>query len=130
MKNERGRRAEGGNRDLRNRTKDYALRIVRLYRALPRRDGVAEVIGKQLLRFGTSVAAHYREACRAKSNLDFISKLEGAQQELDESDLGLELLGDSETIATDRLSDIRRETDELIAIFVTMTNNVKKRRRE
>jgi four helix bundle protein len=124
------RKAEGGNRDLRSRTKDYALRIVRLYRALPRRDGVAEVLGKQLLRSGTSVAAHYREACRAKSDLDFISKLEGAQQELDESDLWLELLGDSKTIAADRLSEIRRETDELIAIFVTMTNNVKKRRRE
>jgi four helix bundle protein len=129
--NEGGRRkAEGGNRDLRSRTKDYALRIVRLYRALPRRDGVAEVLGKQLLRSGTSVAAHYREACRAKSDLDFISKLEGAQQELDESDLWLELLGDSGTVTAIRLRDIRRETNELIAIFVTMTNKVKKRRRE
>jgi four helix bundle protein len=130
MKEGGRRKAEGGNRDLRGRTKNYALRIVRLYRALPHRDGVSEVIGKQLLRSGTSVAAHYREAGRAKSDLDFISKLEGAQQELDESELWLELLGDSKTLSTDRLRDIRRETDELIAIFVTMTNNVKRRRRE
>jgi four helix bundle protein len=55
--------------DLRARTKEYALRIIRLYRALPPRDGVADILGKQLLRSGTSVAAHYREACRAKSDL-------------------------------------------------------------
>jgi four helix bundle protein len=79
--------------DLRTRTKKYALRVIRLYRALPRRDAVANVLGKQLLRSATSVAAHYREACRAKSDLDFISKLEGAQQELDESDLWLEIAG-------------------------------------
>jgi four helix bundle protein len=104
------------------------LRIIRIYRALPKKDGVAEVIGKQLLRCGTSVAAHYREACRAKSDLDFISKLEGAQQELDESDLWLELLGESNVIETTRLTEIRQETDELMAIFVTMTRNVKNRR--
>jgi four helix bundle protein len=79
--------------DLRSRTKKYALRTIRLFRALPRRDGVADVLGKQLLRSATSVAAHYRESCRAKSDLDFISKIEGAQQELDESELWLELLG-------------------------------------
>lgn len=91
-------RAEGGRQDLRLRTKEYALRIIRLYQALPRGQGVAQVLGKQLLRSGTSVAAHYREACRAKSNLDFISKLEGTQQELDESDLWLELLADSSVL--------------------------------
>jgi four helix bundle protein len=88
-------KAEGGNRDLRLRTKQYALRVIRLERALPRRDGVAEILGKQLLRFGASVAAHYREAYRAKSDLGFINKLKGGQQELDESDLWLELLADS-----------------------------------
>jgi four helix bundle protein len=68
------------------------------------------------------------EACREKSDLDFISKLEGAQQELDESDLWLELLGESNVIETARLTEIRQETNELIAIFVTMTKNVKNRR--
>jgi four helix bundle protein len=115
--------------DLRARTKEYALRIIRLYRALPPRDGVADILGKQLLRSGTSVAAHYREACRAKSDLDFISKLERGQQELDESDLWLELLADSGVIKPNLVQPLRQETNELIAIFVTMTKNVKTRRR-
>jgi four helix bundle protein len=114
--------------DLRMRTKKYALRIIRLFRALPRRDPVADVLGKQLLRSATSVAAHYREACRAKSDLDFISKLEGAQQELDESELWLELLSDTAVVKSALLTPLLQETNELIAIFVTMTKNVKRRR--
>ena len=114
--------------DLRTRTKKYALRVIRLFRSLPRRDGVAEVLGKQCLRSATSVAAHYREACRAKSDLDFISKLEGAQQELDESELWLELLSDSGVIKPRLIQPLRDETNELIAIFVTMTKKVKARR--
>ena len=115
--------------DLRTRTKKYALRIIRLFRVLPRRDAVAEVLGKQLLRSATSVAAHYREACRAKSDLDFISKLEGAQQELDESELWLELLSDSGVIKPRLIQPLREETNELIAILVTMTKKVKTRRK-
>jgi four helix bundle protein len=121
-------RAEGGRQDLRLRTKEYALRIIRLYQALPRGQGVAQVLGKQLLRSGTSVAAHYREACRAKSNLDFISKLEGAQQELDESDW-LELLADSSVLKPALVAPLREETNELLAVFVTMTKHVKQRHR-
>jgi four helix bundle protein len=116
--------------DLRARTKEYALRVIRRFRALPRRDAVADVLGKQLLRSATSVAAHYREACRAKSDLDFISKLEGAQQELDESDLWLELLADSGVMKPSLVHPLRGETNELIAILVTMTKNVKARRRQ
>ena len=115
--------------NLRTRTKRYALRVIRLFRALPRRDAVAEVLGKQLLRSATSVAAHYREACRAKSDLDFISKLEGAQQELEESELWLELLSDSGVIKPRLIEPLREETNELIAIFVTMTRKVKTRRK-
>ncbi|MDQ2825151.1 MAG: four helix bundle protein [Verrucomicrobiota bacterium] len=89
----------------------------------------SRILGKQLLRSATSVAAHYREACRAKSDLDFISKLEGAQQELDESDLWLELLSDSSVIKSNLVQPLRQETDELISIFVAMTKNVKTRRR-
>jgi four helix bundle protein len=100
-----------------------------LFRALPRRDTVAEVLGKQLLRSATSVAAHYREACRAKSDLDFISKLEGAQQELDESELWLELLSDADVIKPRLIQPLREETNELIAILVTMTRKVKTRRK-
>ena len=122
-------RAEGGRQDLRLRTKEYALRIIRLYQALPRGQGVAQVLGKQLLRSDTSVAAHYREACRAKSNLDFISKLEGAQQELDESDLSLELLADCSVLKPALVAPLREETNELLAVFVTMTKHVKQRHR-
>jgi four helix bundle protein len=121
---------EGGKeiRDLRGRTKDFALRTVRLYQALPKGDGVAQVLGRQLLRSGTSVAAHYREACRAKSNPDFINKLEGGLQELDETDLWLELLGDADTMKSSRIKPLRAEVDELISIFVTMIRKIKGRR--
>jgi four helix bundle protein len=77
--------------DLRTRTKKFALRMIRLYQGLPK-SGEAQVIGKQLLRSGTSVGAQYREACRAKSPADFISKMEGSLQELDEILYWLELL--------------------------------------
>ncbi len=82
--------------DLRKRTKDFALRIVKLYSALPK-SSVAQVLGKQILRSGTSVGAQYREACRAKSNADFVNRIEGALQELDETLYWLELIGESKT---------------------------------
>jgi four helix bundle protein len=75
--------------NLKLRTKAFALRIIKLYSALPRRSD-AQILGSQILRSGTSVGAHYREACRAKSNPDFISKIEGALQELDETAYWLE----------------------------------------
>jgi four helix bundle protein len=83
----------------------------------------AQVIGRQLLRSGTSVGAHYREAQRAKSTADFISKIEGALQELDETAYWLELLDESKIVQADRLAPLVKETDELIAIFVTIVNN-------
>jgi four helix bundle protein len=113
-------------RDLRQRTKEYGLRIIRLYVALPKR-GEADVIGKQLLRSGTSVGAHYREAFRAKSGPDFVSKMQGALQELDESAYWLELLEESEIIKTAKLKPLRSETEELLAIFVTIVKKVKAR---
>src|SRR2546423_4056699 len=94
MNAERGTLNEQGGRDLRVRTKSFALRIIRLYAALPK-TVEAQVIGKQLLRSGTSVGAHYREAQRAKSNADFISKIEGGLQELEETVYWLELLADA-----------------------------------
>ena len=77
--------------DLKERTKAFALRIIRLYAALPKTTE-AQVLGKQVLRSGTSVGAHYREAQRAKSNADFIGKIEGGLQELEETAYWLELL--------------------------------------
>jgi len=114
--------------DLRKRTKDYALRIVKLYAALPN-SAVGQVLGKQILRSGTSVGAQYREACRAKSNADFITKIEGALQELDETQYWLELGGETNLVKLDRLRDLLDETEELIAIFVTMVKGVKEQTR-
>ena len=80
--------------DMRLRTHRFSLEIIRLYSTLPR-SPVADVLGRQVLRSGTSVGAHYREACRAKSRADFVSKIEGALQELDETGYWLELIRDS-----------------------------------
>lgn len=123
-------RDEKGNpthrQDLRKRLKDYALRILKLYDSLPR-TGSIHIVTHQLARSGTSPGAHYREAYRAKSNADFISKLEGALQELDESDYWLELLADGKYVPSAKLDPLRNETNELISIFVTMVINAKKR---
>jgi four helix bundle protein len=103
-------------RDLKQRTKTFALRIIKLYSALPRR-GDAKIPGAQILKSGTSVGAHYREACRAKSDADFISKIEGALQELDETSYWLELIGEAEILSMSRLQPLHDEAEELIAIL-------------
>jgi len=110
--------------DLRPQTKKFALRIIRLYAALPKQT-VAQIPGKQLLRSGTSVGAHYREAFRGKSYADFISKMEGALQELDEAQYWLELLVESGSVSEKHLQPLLDETDELIAIFVTIVKRTK-----
>ena len=115
--------------DLRKRTSEFAVRIIKLYAALPK-NAVAQVLGKQILRSGTSVGAQYREACRAKSNADFISKLEGALQELDETLYWLELIGESEVLKKARLQPLEQESQELIAMFVSMVKSVKQKAAE
>ena len=102
--------------DLKNRTKLFALRIIKMYQALPN-SGEAQVLGKQILRSGTSVGAQYREACRAKSPADFINKMEGSLQELDETGYWLELLAESKILPAEQLIDLQKENDELTAIF-------------
>lgn len=114
--------------DLQDRTKRFALRIIKLYSALPRR-GPAQVLGNQILRSGTSPGAQYREAQRAKSNADFISKIEGALQELDETIYWLELISDSGLLPQKRLEGLHKEAEELIAILVTIVLAVKRRSR-
>ena len=89
--------------DLRERTKKFALRIIRLYNALPG-NGSAKVIASQLVRSGTSVGAHYREANRARSVAEFISKMEGALQELDETSYWIELLLESKVLEKEGFS--------------------------
>lgn len=118
-------KAEGaGVVDLRTRTKEFAVRVLRLCAALPTRPD-AQVLGKQLLRSGTSVGAHYREASRARSSAEFISKLEGGMQELEESSYWLELLVDSGIVAPDKLAPLMAEADELMAILVTCVKNAR-----
>ena len=88
----------------------------------------SQVVGKQLLRSGTSVGAHYRESQYAKSDADFISKIEGGLQELEETAYWLEILDEMSIFRTEKLDPIRAETHELIAIFVTIAKKVKSRR--
>lgn len=102
--------------DLKARTKSFAIRIVGLYRSLPRSTD-AQVLGKQLLRSGTSVAANYRAACRSRSKAEFISKMSVVLEEADESAFWLELMGETKTIGPDRTEPLLRGTNELAAIF-------------
>ena len=110
--------------DLKQRTKDFALRVIRLQSALPK-SVVAQVIGKQLLRSGTSVGAHYREGSRARSTSEFVSKLGGAQQELEESIYWLELIAEVEVVDSARLEDLSNEAIELGKILTTCIKNAK-----
>ena len=111
--------------DLKKRTRAFALRIIRLYSALPT-STVAQVLGKQVLRSGTSVGAHYREASRARSTAEFISKLEVALQELDETLYWLELLEEEAIVPSASLTNLKAEAEELIAIFVSSVKTAKR----
>ena len=110
--------------DLKMRTKKFALRIVRLFTSLPR-TAEAQVIGKQVLRGGTSVGAQYREACRSRSTAEFISKMQSSLQELDETAYWLELLVEGEIVRADKLDDLQKETEELISIFASSVRTAK-----
>lgn len=114
--------------DLIVRTKDFAVRVIRLYAALPKTTE-AQVMGKQLLRSGTSVGAHYREAKYAKSDADLVSKLEGRLQELEETAYWLELLEEMNIFPKTKLKPLQLETAELIAIFVTIVKKIRSRRK-
>jgi four helix bundle protein len=111
--------------EFRTRAKHYASAIVRLYVELPRSRNEVEVIGHQLLRSGTSVAAHSREASRARSDAEFCSKIDGALQEADESQLWIELLRDDCGIENEAIRRLYQETNELIAIFATLASKTK-----
>jgi four helix bundle protein len=112
------------NRDLRERTKEFALRIVRMYSALPK-SAEAQVIGKQVLRSGTSVGANYREAYRARSKAEFVAKCGDSLRELEETAYWLELLVEAQILMAPKLSKLRQECEELTAIFVTIVKRSK-----
>jgi len=114
--------------DLKTRTKKFALEIVRLYSALPKKIE-AQILGRQLVRSGTSVGAHYHEAQRAKSNADFVSKIEGGLQELEETGYWLELLRDLDFGQTEKIKTLR-EANELIGIFVSIATKARSRTKQ
>jgi four helix bundle protein len=104
--------------DMKARTKTYANRVVKLCAALPG-SWIAQTLGKQLLRSGTSVGANYRAVCRAKSKADFINKLRVVEEECDESLFWMELLVDNGLVKGTRLRDLMKEGDEILAIVVS-----------
>ncbi|MFQ5340439.1 MAG: four helix bundle protein [Anaerolineae bacterium] len=112
---------------MKRRTKQFALRIIRLVQWLPK-EPTAQVLGRQLLRSGTSVGANYRAACRAKSTADFISKMGTVEEEADESLYWMELLVEADIVKLDRLESLMKEADELLAITVASINTAKRRR--
>ena len=104
--------------DLRQRTKAFAIRIVKLTESMPISQA-GYVIGKQVLRSGTSVAANYRAVCRARSKADFISKLGIVVEEIDETLFWLELIVDTDLLPSSRMEAIIDEANQLTSIFVT-----------
>jgi four helix bundle protein len=115
---------QNGEKDLPERTYQYGRRVIALFEALPQTK-LAQTLGSQLLRSGTSVGANYREADRARSKAEFIAKMGDSLKELDESSLWLRHIADSGLLPADRLQLLRAETDELIRIFVTIIKRAK-----
>jgi len=101
---------------LRDRTKAFALRVIRLFRSLPFKPD-AQVLGKQLLRCGTSVAANYRAVCRSRSKAEFVARIGLVVEEADEAVLWLELLAESDVVSGEKTKELLEEARELTAIF-------------
>jgi four helix bundle protein len=113
--------------DLKERTKAFALRILKLVDALPKTTA-CRALSSQIVRSGTSVAANYRSACRAKSTADFIAKMGIVEEEADETLFWLELLEESELVPAAKLAAIKQEADELIAITVASIKTARRNR--
>jgi four helix bundle protein len=107
------------------RTKKFALRIIRLCQSLPKTEE-ARIIGKQLLRAGTSVAANYRAACRGRSSAEFFSKISIVIEEVDETLFWLELIVEANIIKQELLTDLYQEGEEILKITVTARKHSKK----
>ena len=112
--------------DLRDRTKDFALRIVRMFTELPESDD-ARILGEQALRSGTAVGAHYREAHRHRAKPEFPGKINDCLKELEETAYWLELLTDGRIVPAAKLASLQDETHQLIAILTTIAKNLKPR---
>ena len=114
--------------DLRGRTKRFALRVIRLFRSLPRTEE-ARIVGRQVLRSGTSVAANYRALCRARSKAEFIAKMGTVIEEADETVFWLELLVEAGIVPEDKMKSLLVEANELTAIFVASRKTATSRTR-
>ena len=112
---------------LQGRTKQFAIRIVKLFRSLPKTDE-GRVVGRQVLRSGTSVAANYRAVCRARSKAEFVAKIGVVVEEADETVFWLELLGG--IVAPKKLEELLREANELLAIFAASQRTAKLNRNQ
>jgi four helix bundle protein len=110
--------------DLKFRSKTFALNIIKLVKSLPE-DRIGRVLGNQILRSGTSVAANYRSACKARSIADFISKITVVEEEADETTLWLELIMESDTLNNDFTKLLHKEASELTAIFTSSGKTAK-----
>ena len=111
--------------ELKKRTKQFALMVIKLVEDLPNTQ-VGRTIGNQIIRSGTSVAANYRTACRARSNADFISKITIVEEECDETLFWLELITEANLLKKEKLQDMLKEADELTAIFTASGKTAKK----
>ena len=110
---------------LKKRTKQFAIRIVRLFKSLPKTEE-AKILGRQLLRSGTSVAANYRAACRARSKAEFIAKVGTVVEEADETVFWLELLVETGLVSESRTNELLKEANELLAIFAASQRTARK----
>jgi four helix bundle protein len=110
--------------DLRNRTMDFAVRVIRMFTHLPNATE-AQVLGRQVLRSGTSIGANYREAYRGRSKAEFIAKCGDCLREIEETAYWLELLVKSGVVSAEKLAPLRQECEELTAIFVTIVKRAK-----
>jgi four helix bundle protein len=113
--------------EMKTRTKQFALRAIRLVESLPNTK-TATVIGKQLLRSGTSVGANYRAACRAKSTADFINKLAIVEEEADESMYWIDLLVQANQIKQNLVEQLLDENDQILSIIVSAIKTSKEKR--
>ncbi len=115
--------------EMKKRTKEFALRVIRVVDLLPR-GKTSDIIGRQLLKSGTSVAANYRSACRAKSTADFINKMSIVEEEADESCFWMELLIDGGLVFEPHLQGLKAEASELLAITVASITTARKRAKQ
>jgi four helix bundle protein len=112
--------------ELKQRTKAFGLRVIRLVAALPK-DRASDVLGRQLLKAGTSVGANYRAACRSRSDADFLARMGVVEEEVDESVYWIEMLAEAGLVPEKRLTNLRQEGEQIRAIVVASIRTVKAR---